>query len=141
MVRATEGVPVDLHVGRRLRMRRVALGLSQQRLAERLGVTFQQVQKYERAANRISASTLFALASALRVPVSYFFDGLEDPAASDAAGAGGGGMVESLLVEPHGARLAEAFLSIRRRGVRRDIANLVEVIAELKGDGGRDEGA
>ena len=69
--------PVDVHVGSRLRERRVSLGMSQTVLAERLGLTFQQVQKYERGANRLSASTLWRAAEAVDVPVSYFFDGLK----------------------------------------------------------------
>src|ERR1700760_1136603 len=70
--------PVDLHVGARIRMRRKLLGVSQQALAESLGLTFQQVQKYERGANRVSASKLYEIARALHVPVPYFFEGLAD---------------------------------------------------------------
>jgi transcriptional regulator with XRE-family HTH domain len=66
--------PVDIHVGQRMRLRRTLLGLSQMTLAERLGLTFQQVQKYERGANRIGCSRLFDLSQVLDVPVSYFFD-------------------------------------------------------------------
>ena len=68
--------PVDLHVGQRLRIGRKLAGLSQEQLAERLGVTFQQVQKYEKGTNRISASRLFGAARLLSVPVSFFFEGL-----------------------------------------------------------------
>jgi transcriptional regulator with XRE-family HTH domain len=67
---------VDLHVGQQLRARRKTLGLSQELLATRVGVTFQQMQKYEKGTNRISASRLFDIAQALSVPVSYFFEGL-----------------------------------------------------------------
>ena len=74
---AVHGVdPVDLHVGSRLRERRVSLGMSQTVLAERLGLTFQQIQKYERGANRLGASTLWRAAHAVDVPISYFYDGL-----------------------------------------------------------------
>ena len=66
--------PIDTHVGARMRLRRTLLGMSQEKLAEALGLTFQQVQKYERGTNRIGASRLFDLAGALDVPVSYFFD-------------------------------------------------------------------
>ena len=69
--------PVDVHVGARLRLRRIYLGFSQARLAKALGLTFQQIQKYERGANRISASKLFELAVLLDVPVGFFFDGAE----------------------------------------------------------------
>jgi transcriptional regulator with XRE-family HTH domain len=68
--------PIDIYVGSRLRERRVSLGMSQTVLADRLGLTFQQVQKYERGANRLSASALWRAADAVDVPVSYFFDGL-----------------------------------------------------------------
>jgi transcriptional regulator with XRE-family HTH domain len=73
--------PVDVHIGQRLRLRRKLVGLSQEQLAERLGITFQQVQKYEKGSNRISASRLFDAARLLSVPVSFFFEGL---AASEA---------------------------------------------------------
>src|SRR3954468_5429255 len=68
--------PVDLHVGARIRMRRKLLGVSQERLADQLGLTFQQVQKYERGANRVSASKLYEIARALQTSVAYFFEGL-----------------------------------------------------------------
>ena len=69
--------PIDLHVGKRLRQRRRLLGLTQQKLAEAVDIRFQQIQKYESGANRISASRLWSLSRALDVPVSYFFEGLE----------------------------------------------------------------
>src|SRR5436305_1057993 len=72
-------VAVDLHVGCRIRMRRRFLGISQQALAAQLRITFQQVQKYERGANRVSASKLYEIARALSTPVSYFFEGLSEP--------------------------------------------------------------
>lgn len=68
--------PVDLHVGARVRARRMAIGMTQQALAARLGVTFQQVQKYELGSNRVSASRLWAIAQAMGVPVSFFYEGL-----------------------------------------------------------------
>lgn len=68
--------PIDIHVGSRLRLRRTLLGLSQEKLGEAVGITFQQLQKYERGSNRISASRLFNLAQVLGVPVSFFFDDL-----------------------------------------------------------------
>lgn len=68
--------PIDLHVGQRLRQRRCLLGMTQQRLADGVGIKFQQIQKYESGANRVSASRLWALSEALGVPVSHFFDGL-----------------------------------------------------------------
>lgn len=70
--------PIDVHVGARLRLRRILLGLSQSAVADRIGLTFQQVQKYERGTNRLAASTLYRVAQILDVPVSFFFDDLPD---------------------------------------------------------------
>lgn len=78
--------PIDIHVGSRLRLRRTLLGLSQEKLGEAVGITFQQLQKYERGANRISASRLFHLSQVLDVPVSFFFEDMSavsEPVASD----------------------------------------------------------
>lgn len=74
--------PVDVHVGGRVRLRRTLLGMSQEKLGEAIGLTFQQVQKYERGANRIGASRLFDLSRVLDVPVSFFFDDMPDSVAS-----------------------------------------------------------
>ncbi|MEM6650275.1 MAG: helix-turn-helix transcriptional regulator [Pseudomonadota bacterium] len=68
--------PIDLHVGQKLRQRRCLLGMTQQKLADAVGIKFQQIQKYESGANRVSASRLWSLAEALEVPVSHFFEGL-----------------------------------------------------------------
>ena len=73
---------IDVHVGLRIRLRRTLLGMSQERLGEALGLTFQQVQKYERGANRVGASRLFDLARVLDVPISYFFDDMPEPLAA-----------------------------------------------------------
>jgi transcriptional regulator with XRE-family HTH domain len=70
--------PIDVHVGRRLRLRRTLLGMSQERLAQLLGLTFQQIQKYERGVNRIGSSRLYELGQILRVPVSFFFDDMAE---------------------------------------------------------------
>jgi len=76
---------IDLHVGKRLRRRRRLLGLTQQQLAESIGIRFQQIQKYECGANRVTASRLYELAVALNVPVNYFFEGLQQAATSPTA--------------------------------------------------------
>ena len=70
--------PVDVHVGKRIRHRRWLVGMTQQQLAERVGIKFQQIQKYETGANRVSASRLWDIADALEVPVSFFFEGLNE---------------------------------------------------------------
>ena len=71
--------PIDVHVGQRVRLRRKQRGLSQGRLADALGLTFQQIQKYERGTNRVSASKLYGIAMVLGVPVGFFYEGLDDP--------------------------------------------------------------
>ena len=131
MQEATGPNPIDVHVGRRLRLRRKEFGISQERLADGLGLTFQQVQKYERGANRVSASKLYEIARILRVSAGYFFEGLDDPASlgGDNYVNAWTGVVEDLLAEPNGRQLAEAFLSIRRRGVRKGLVDLARAIA------------
>jgi len=78
--------PVDVHVGSRVRLRRVVLGLSQEKLGEAIGLTFQQVQKYERGANRIGASRLFDLARVLDVPVAYFYENMDEDVSAQSPG-------------------------------------------------------
>lgn len=79
---------VDIHVGGRLRLRRKMLGVSQETLADALKLTFQQIQRYERGANRVSASKLYEIAKTLHIPVSFFFDGLADPMTNEVDGVG-----------------------------------------------------
>jgi transcriptional regulator with XRE-family HTH domain len=123
---------VDLHVGGRVRMRRKMLGLSQEALADALKLTFQQVQKYERGANRVSASKLYEIAKTLQVPVSYFFDGLADPMTNDVdeVGAAAERVVTEFLNTPEGLELAEIFPKIGRGRVRRQVLDLVRAMAE-----------
>lgn len=128
--RRTSGV--DTHVGGRVRMRRKLLGVSQDQLAESLGLTFQQVQKYERGANRISASKLFRIAEILGVDVSYFFDGLPDPidgAETDGAVTHMHGVMQAFLQTSEGVELAEIFPRIASGRVRRQILDLVRTMA------------
>jgi transcriptional regulator with XRE-family HTH domain len=79
--------PIDVHVGARIRLRRTLLGMSQERLGESLGLTFQQIQKYERGVNRVGASRLFDLSRVLDVPISFFFDDMPEPLAREYGGA------------------------------------------------------
>lgn len=124
--------PVDLHVGARIRMRRKILGVSQEKLADDLGLTFQQVQKYERGANRVSASKLYEIARSLQAPISYFFDGLADPLAAEAevAGAGEDRFVHDFLMTTEGLELAAIFPKIKRGRVRRKVLDLVRAMAD-----------
>jgi transcriptional regulator with XRE-family HTH domain len=121
--------PVDRHVGLRIRMRRKELGISQERLAEALGLTFQQVQKYERAANRVSASKLFEIARALSANVSYFYEGLAALEEVDSA-APAGLDAHAFMLMPEGAELAATFPKLTRARVRRKVVELVRVLAE-----------
>ena len=93
--------PVDVHVGARLRQRRTLLGMSQATLGDAIGVTFQQVQKYERGANRISASRLFNLSRVLDVPVEYFFDDMPTVVAASSPAQGGGKAKKLPSFEPN----------------------------------------
>ena len=92
--------PVDVHVGARLRVRRTLLGMSQTTLGEAIGVTFQQAQKYENGANRISASRLFALSRVLEVPVEYFFEGMPAAVAASSPTLGRGRAKKPPRYEP-----------------------------------------
>jgi transcriptional regulator with XRE-family HTH domain len=124
--------PVDLHVGARIRMRRKLLGVSQERLAEQLGLTFQQVQKYERGANRVSASKLYEIARALQTSVAYFFEGLAETDGGSAPGAldGGSEFMHELVMTPEGLELAALFPKLKRGRVRRRVLDLVKALAE-----------
>jgi transcriptional regulator with XRE-family HTH domain len=120
--------PVDLHVGARIRMRRKILGVSQERLAEDLGLTFQQIQKYERGANRVSASKLYEIARSLQASVAYFFEGLE--ATADGVSDAGEPFVHDFLMTSEGLELATQFPRITRSKVRRRILELVRSMAD-----------
>jgi transcriptional regulator with XRE-family HTH domain len=122
--------PVDVHVGRRLRMRRKDLGYSQQALADALGLTFQQVQKYEGGANRISASKLHATAMFLKTPIGFFFEGLDDPEGADNTAADLANEMADFWSTPGGPELARAYVGIRSAGMRRHLADLAKAIAD-----------
>jgi len=122
--------PIDLHVGGRIRMRRKVLGVSQERLAEALGLTFQQVQKYERGSNRVSASKLYEIARFLGSPISYFFEGLADPTSGEAAVVDGPEqMMHDFLMTSEGLELAAVFPKIPRGRVRRRVLDLIRSLA------------
>jgi len=129
--------PIDLHVGARIRMRRKILGVSQERLAEDLGLTFQQIQKYERGANRVSASKLYEIAKSLQSSVAYFFEGLADTAGEGVAESGEV-FVHDFLMTPEGLELASLFPKITKPKVRRRILELVRSMAEEE-EAGDDE--
>jgi len=123
--------PVDLHVGARVRMRRKFLGMSQEGLAETIALTFQQVQKYERGSNRISASKLWEIAKALKAPVAYFFEGYgENEAVEGFSESESEQFVHGFLMTTEGIELAEAFPRIKNAKHRRRILELVRSLAE-----------
>ena len=127
--------PIDKHVGSRVRMRRMMLSMSQEKLGDALGLTFQQVQKYEKGTNRIGASRLQQIAHILQVPVSFFFEGA--PASPSGGGSQSGGMgeapspayVSDFLATSDGLSLTKSFMRIKNSKLRRRIVDLVEQIA------------
>ncbi len=121
--------PIDIHVGARVRMRRLLLGLSQDKLGDELGVTFQQVQKYERGANRIGASRLFEIARVLNVPVGFFFEGIDAQTRGGFTEDDQTPLVNDFLNSPEGVALASAFNRIRDAKVRRRVLELVRTLA------------
>ena len=125
---------VDVHVGDQVRSRRKQLGLSQERLADALGLTFQQIQKYERGTNRISASKLWDTASFLDVPIDWFFTGLAHGAARGVSEPDAPGF-RPLSLGPEDAELLAAFQRIRRKKMRRRVLELVRELAAEESDG------
>ena len=127
MTGASGADPIDVAVGARMRIRRKEIGMSQQKLAEHLGVTFQQVQKYERAANRVSASKLWDLSRALATNIGYFYeglgDGLEVPGSNLPRET-----LQDFLLTPEGMELASIFPKVPKGRVRRKILDLVRAM-------------
>lgn len=123
--------PTDKHVGSRVRMRRLMLGMSQEKLGDALGVTFQQVQKYEKGVNRISASRLQQIAHILQVPVTFFFEG--GPATNDKPtgqqSAPSPSYVSAFLATADGIALVKAFIALKDAKLRRSIVLLAKEIA------------
>src|ERR1700704_5412029 len=125
--------PIDKHVGSRLRMRRMMLGMSQEKLGEAFGLTFQQVQKYERGMNRMGASRLQQAADILGVPVSYFFEGGQGGPFNSASNLSPS-YIDDFVANPDGIRLAKAFTRLPRPALRHRVVALVnEIVGE---DGG-----
>lgn len=128
--------PIDKHVGSRVRMRRMMISMSQEKLGENLGITFQQIQKYEKGTNRIGASRLQHISSVLGVPVSFFFEGA--PTGNAITGfseeASSPAYVSDFLATSEGLALTRAFTRINDAKVRRRIVDLVEaLVGEEKG--------
>ena len=124
--------PIDKHVGSRVRMRRMMLGMSQEKLGDSLGLTFQQVQKYEKGTNRIGASRLQQISLILQVPVAFFFEGAPTvhPHSDGMKEAPSPAYVSDFLATSDGLALTKAFMRIKEPKLRRRIVDLVEQIAE-----------
>ncbi len=123
--------PVDIHVGSRVRMRRTLLGMSQEKLGDALGLTFQQVQKYERGANRVGASRLFQISRILDVPVSFFFDEMAAESATASAGLAEEAAPSSFdpMAKRETLELVRAYYRIADPRVRKRIFELTKAVA------------
>lgn len=136
MTRAKRPSQVDVDVGRRIRVQRKNKGLSQISLADALGITFQQVQKYEKGTNRVGASRISHIAQILEVPVSFFFDGGQ-PKVGNEGSAGDEKKATELMqfvASSIGRDLNEAFIQIRSHSVKKRVVNLVKALAVSSDD-------
>ena len=126
--------PIDIQVGARLRMRRMLISMSQEKLGDSVGLTFQQIQKYEKGTNRIGASRLQQISSVLGVPVAYFFEDSETEAQAGFAENQQAPFVHDVLGSSEGLALNKYFLRVKDPKVRRKIIDLVKSLADEQGD-------
>ncbi|AHD00332.1 helix-turn-helix domain-containing protein [Leisingera methylohalidivorans] len=119
--------PVDVHVGKRIRHRRWLIGMTQQQLAEQVGIKFQQIQKYETGANRVSASRLWDISDALEVPVSFFFEGLQEVGKAPAEKAS---VPEDLMGDKEALDLVRSYYAIPENQ-RRRLFELARVLSDV----------
>ena len=129
--------PIDVHVGSRVRLRRMMLGMSQEKLGESLGITFQQIQKYEKGTNRIGASRIQHISRVLSVPVSFFFDGAPGVSADGPRGIGDAeppNYLVDFLATTDGIQLNKAFVRIKDTKLRRRVIDLVRAMAGIGDD-------
>jgi transcriptional regulator with XRE-family HTH domain len=125
--------PIDVQVGTRVRLRRMLIGMSQERLGELLGLTFQQVQKYEKGVNRIGAGRLFQVAHILGVPIDYFYEGVNGVSEGAPGFAEPGGTsppVMEFLSSGEGLQLSLAFMKIKDPKVRKRVLDLVKSLSD-----------
>ncbi|WP_243374044.1 helix-turn-helix domain-containing protein [Microvirga solisilvae] len=121
--------PIDRHIGSRVRARRIMLGMSQEKLAEALGLTFQQVQKYEKGINRIGASRLLHIAGILDVGIEFFFEGAPGlPAATSQSDS----VMAEFLTSPDSDRLVRGFVRLKDDEARKKVADLVDWLASAR---------
>jgi transcriptional regulator with XRE-family HTH domain len=121
--------PLDKHVGSRMRMRRMMLGISQEKLGKELGLTFQQVQKYEKGTNRLGASRLQQISQILQVPVEFFFEGVPDTLSMSKSDVSSLSDISDFISSADGLRLVTALTRIENTDLRRRIVDLVQEIA------------
>jgi transcriptional regulator with XRE-family HTH domain len=122
--------PVDVHVGKRVRHRRWLVGMTQQQLAEKVGIKFQQIQKYETGANRVSASRLWDIADALDVPVAFFFEGIEDAETKPASNVATEAIPADLLGDKEALDLIRSYYAIPENQ-RRRLFELARVLSDV----------
>ncbi len=126
--------PIDVHVGGRVRLRRTMVGMSQDKLADSLGLTFQQIQKYEKGVNRIGASRVFEISRILGVPIQFFFDDYDADTGRSygfaEAGPDDGAAMMELLNSPEGVQLCKHFASITDPKIRKRVLELVKSLSD-----------
>ncbi|WP_439523829.1 helix-turn-helix domain-containing protein [Marivita sp.] len=122
--------PVDVHVGKRVRHRRWLVGMTQQQLAEKVGIKFQQIQKYETGANRVSASRLWDISDALDVPVAFFFEGIEESQQAQTATPAAEAIPADLLGDKEALDLIRSYYSIPENQ-RRRLFELARVLSDV----------
>ena len=136
MPRSKDLNAIDMHVGARVRMRRLMLDMTQKKLGDALGLTFQQVQKYEKGANRIGAGRLQQLSAILQVPVAFFFDGMRPATAVFTTGFPSDALptseLDRFLTSSEGLALIKAFMRIKDAEIRRRIVDLAVEIANQR---------
>ncbi len=133
IVRRSAPHPIDIHVGGRLRLRRLAVGLSQERLAKSIGITFQQIQKYERGTNRIVASRLHDLARVLDVPIGYFFSEMAEgtlPASTPSAREEAVAFGHDLMEDRETLELVRSYYKIADPRIRKRLFDLVKSVSK-----------
>jgi transcriptional regulator with XRE-family HTH domain len=122
--------PIDIQVGNRVRIRRMLIGMSQERLGDLLGLTFQQVQKYEKGVNRIGAGRLFEVSRILNVPIDFFYEGLSGAGDQPGVGENQSAAVMEFVSSGEGLQLSLAFMKIKDAKVRKRVLDLVKSLAE-----------
>ncbi len=122
--------PIDIYVGTRVRLRRALLGLSQEKLGEALGLTFQQVQKYERGANRIGASRLFDISRVLNAPITYFFDEMDGAAEDGVSHDSDNTAMPNLLTKRETLELVRAYYKIANPAIRKRLFELARSLSD-----------